>query len=307
MTLCQVLEQHLGSPVQCYQCKQPFTPRPAATGAIPKSNPVTARGGPCRLDVGAASSRGRVRQRNEDSLFVQQLSWISSDQRHEIALLVVADGLGGHEGGERASCLVIRTMGTVLAPLLNGALNGKFKDAAAPDLIETMEYAIQEANRTVYRAGKSDPACKGMGATVAAVLVWDGQALIGHVGDCRIYQHRAGKLTQVTRDQTLVARMVELGQLTPEEARIHPRNNEVAQAVGSRPDIQPARYDLNLVRGDWLVVACDGLHAHVDERTLQDTIGQAAFAAAPLADQLVKLANERGGSDNCTVVVAYCY
>jgi protein phosphatase len=195
----------------------------------------------------------------------------------------------------------------VLAPLLNGALNGKFKDAAAPDLVQTIEYAIQEANRTVYRAAKNDPACKGMGATVAAVLVWDGQALIGHVGDCRVYRQRSGQLTQLTRDQTLVARMVELGQLTPQEAASHPARHEVTQAVGKRTEIEPARYGLKLERGDWLLVACDGLHAHVDDRTIQDTISKAPFSAAPLADQLVDLANQGGGSDNCTVVAAYCY
>jgi protein phosphatase len=308
ITPSQVAEQYLGGPVQCYKCKQSFTPRPAAAGVVlPKSDPVAPAAGPCRLDIGAASSRGRVRERNEDSLFVQQLSWISSDQRHEIALIVVADGLGGYEGGDRASCLVIRTMGTVLAPLLNGALNGKFKDAAVPDLVQTIEYAIQEANRTVYRAAKKNPAHKDMGATVAAVLVWDGQALIGHVGDCRVYHQRSGQLTQVTRDQTLTARMVELGHLTPEEALTHEARTQVTQAVGKRANIEPARYDLKLARGDWLLVACDGLHTHVDDRTIQDAVTKAAFAAAPLADQLVDLANWRGGSDNCTVVVAYCY
>jgi len=248
-----------------------------------------------------------VRDRNEDSLFVQQLSWISSDQRHEIALIVVADGMGGYEAGDRASCLVIRTMGTVLAPLLNGALNGKFKDTTAPDLIETIEYAMKEANATVHRRAKNDPACKGMGATVAVVLVWDGQALIGHVGDCRVYHQRSGKLLQITRDQTLVARMVELGKLTPQEALNHPAKNEVSQAVGKRTDIEPARYGLKLVRGDWLLVACDGLHAHVDNGTIEAAVDKAALAAAPLADHLVELANQRGGSDNCTVVAAYCF
>ncbi len=308
MSAGQVSQQHLSVPVQCHRCKQLFTVQPAATAETSKSHPLPAEGsGPCRLDIGAVSSRGRVRDRNEDSLFVQQLSWISSDQRHEIALIVVADGMGGHAAGDRASSLTIRTMGTVLAPLLNGALNGKFKDATAPDLVETIEYAIKEANRAVHRAGKSDPACNGMGATVAAVLVWDGEALIGHVGDCRVYHQRGGKLTQLTRDQTLVSRMVELHQLTAAEAEDHPDKNVVAQAVGKRTDIHPERRQLRLARGDWLLVACDGLHTHVDGRTLQETIGKAAFSAAPLADQLVELANERGGSDNCTVVVAYCY
>lgn len=307
MSVGLVQEQHLSVPVQCHRCKQLYTVRPAATGESSQSHPPPAQGGPCRLDIGSASSRGRVRDRNEDSLFVQQLSWISSDQRHEIALIVVADGMGGHAAGDRASGLVIRTMGTVLAPLLNGALNGKFKDATAPDLVETIDYAIKEANRAVYRAAHRDPACKGMGATVAALLVWDGEALIGHVGDCRVYLQRSGKLTQLTRDQTVVSRMVELGQLTAEEARDHPDNNLVLQAVGKRTDVSPERRQMRLTPGDWLVVACDGLHTHADAQTIQDTISKAAFSASPLADQLVDLANQRGGSDNCTVVVAYCF
>jgi protein phosphatase len=259
------------------------------------------------VDIGAASSRGRVRERNEDSLFVQQLSWISLGERHEIALIVVADGMGGYEAGDRASCLVIRTMGSVLAPLLTGALNGKFKDASAPDLAETIDYAMREANRAVYRKAQSDPACKGMGSTAAVVLVWDGQALIGHVGDCRVYHQRADRLVQVTRDQTLVARMVELGQLTPEEALEHPARNEVTQAIGKRAEVEPARYHRTLLRGDWLIVACDGLHAHVEDQTLQEAVSGAALAAAPLANQLVDLADRRGGTDNCTVVAACCY
>lgn len=307
ITPCQVAEQHFGVPVQCHKCRKAFTVQPAGAVQMPKTDPVAPGVGPCRLDIGAASSKGRVRDRNEDSLFVQQLSWIASDQRHEVALIVVADGMGAYAGGDRASAIVIRTMGTVLAPLLNGALNGKFKDVTAPDLVETTEYAIKEANRSVHREAKNDPSCKDMGATAAVVLCWDGQALIGHVGDCRIYHQRDGRLTQITRDQTLVARMVELGQLTPQEALNHPQRNVVAQAIGKRSDIEPARHQLKLARGDWLVVACDGLHAHVDDRTIQEEISKAAFAAAPLADRLVELANQRGGSDNCTVVVAYAY
>jgi protein phosphatase len=275
--------------------------------ALPRTEPVPASATTCRLDIGSASSRGRVRERNEDSLFVQQLTWIAQDQSHEIALIVVADGMGGHPAGDQASRLVIRTMGSVLAPLLTGALNGQFKDAAAPTLAETIDYAIQEANRAVYRKGKADPACKGMGATAAVVLAWDGQALIGHVGDCRVYHQSGNRLTQVTRDQTLVARMVELGQLTPEEAATHPARNEVTQAIGARAEVEPSQHRLQLTRGDWLIIACDGLYTHVDDRALQDAVSRSAHSATRLASYLIDLANRGGGTDNCTVVTAYCY
>lgn len=306
ITPCLLAEQHLSVPVQCHKCRQAFTARPVAPTTIFKTDPVPPSG-PCRLDIGSASSCGKVRDRNEDSLFVQQVTWITLDQSHEIALIVVADGMGGHAAGDKASRLVIRTMGTVLAPLLNGALNGQFKDSTAPELADTIDYAMQEANRAVYRKAKSDPSCKGMGATAAAVLVWDGQALIGHAGDCRVYHQRGDRLVQITQDHTLVARMVELGQLTPEEAADHPARNQVTQAVGKRAELQPSRHRLELARGDWLVIACDGLYAHVEDRTLREAISRSAHSATRLAGQLVDLANSRGGSDNCTVVTAYCY
>src|SRR5262249_32272967 len=138
-----------------------------------------------RLDVGAATSAGRVRKRNEDSFLVQQLAWSNLDERHDIALVVVADGMGGHDAGDRASGVTIRTLGSCLAALLGGALSGQLKAPAPHVLAETLHYALQEANREVYRQGQSDPACRSMGATAAAMLVWDGLALLGHVGDCR--------------------------------------------------------------------------------------------------------------------------
>jgi protein phosphatase len=307
ITPCLVAEQYLSVPVQCHKCREAFTARPVPPTGLPRTDPVPSSSTSCRLDIGSASSCGRVRERNEDSLFVQQLTWIAQDQSHEIALIVVADGMGGYAAGDQASRLVIRTMGSVLAPLLTGALNGQFKDATAPTLAETIDYAIQEANRAVYRKSKSDPACQGMGSTAAVVLVWDGQAIIGHVGDCRVYHQRGNQLVQITRDQTLVARMVELGQLTPEEAANHPARNEVAQAIGKRAEVEPGQHRLQLTRGDWLIVACDGLYAHVDDRALQQAVSRSAHSATRLAGYLIDLSNRGGGTDNCTVVTAYCY
>jgi protein phosphatase len=122
-----------------------------------------------------------------------------------------------------------------------------------------------------------------------------------------VYHRRGDRLTQVTRDQTLVARMVELGQLSPQEALTHPSRNEVTDAIGRRFDLKPARYEVKLAPGDWLIVACDGLHAHVDDRLLDETIRKSAPSAAYLAHHLVDLANQRGGSDNCTVVAVRGY
>jgi protein phosphatase len=290
-----VAEQHLGVPVQCGQCGRPLVARPPAPSGT---------GAPLRLDVGAATSAGRVRRRNEDSYLLQHLAWSARDGRRDSALLVVADGMGGHEAGDRASGLVIRELGTALAGLLAGGLGGPLPDA--PVLLETLVSALQDVNRAVYRLAQTEPGCKGMGATAAAVLVWDDQALIAHVGDCRVYHQRGGRLAQVTRDQTVVARMLELGKLTPKEAEHHPARNEVTQAVGRQANLDPGRCQVPLAAGDWLLLACDGLHAHLDHAALQQEVGQAPPSAVQFSQHLVDLADRHGGSDNCTVLAARC-
>jgi serine/threonine protein phosphatase PrpC len=259
----------------------------------------------CRLVIGSATTRGRVRDHNEDSLLVQQCTWSNVEERHDAALIVVADGMGGHAAGERASGLVIRALGNVLMPLWTAAL-AKQPPQPPADAGEALERGLHEANRLVRQTAQENAACKGMGSTAVALLIWDGQAFIRLVGDCRVYHWRGGKLTQVTRDQTLVARMVELGQLTPQEAATHPRRNEVAQAIGKYALIEPGRYELALSRGDWLVASSDGLPAHVNDHMLGEAIAKADSSAAELVDRLIELANQSGGSDNCTVVAVRC-
>jgi serine/threonine protein phosphatase PrpC len=252
------------------------------------------------LDVAVATSPGLTRTRNEDSLLVQHIRWSNLDQRREMALVVVADGLGGHEAGDKASGLAIRTIGAALAPLFSEALNNTSADFSAARLSDAIDLALQEANRVVYAAAISQAQWRGMGATVAAILIVDGQAVVGHVGDCRVYHVAGEELRQVTRDQTLVARMVELGQLSEEEALSHPSRNEVTHAVGRHAELVPAFYELKLATGDWLLAASDGLHAHVNPKEMQDALRQTPSALV-LAHYLVRLAEEGGGTDNCTV------
>lgn len=272
------------------------------TKPAPAAKPAPIR----RLILGSATTRGRQRDRNEDSLLVQQNSWSNLDQRHDVALIVVADGMGGHQAGERASALVVRSLSKALTPLLTAAMNEQSAQTAAIDPAEALQGGLLEANRLIREASQRNPAWKGMGSTAVVLLIWDGETHILLVGDCRVYHWRGGKLTQVTRDQTLVARMVELGQLTPQEAAKHPRRNEVAQAVGKYALIEPARYELSLNPGDWLIASSDGLQAHVNDCALGDAIAKAGASADELANRLVELANQGGGSDNCTVVAVRC-
>jgi protein phosphatase len=332
-------DRHIGATVKCGKCAKFFTVRVPAPAAVlrlpavdapplvlendlpleldgpgaaagpveptaapfPASQPSTLPLGLGCLDIGAATSAGQVRTRNEDSWLVQHLGWSNLDQRRDLALVAVADGLGGHEAGDKASGLLIRTLGAALAPLFAAALSDPQADLSAPCLSDCMCRALQDANRAVYGLAHKQAHLRGMGATVAAVLIVDGQAVIGHVGDCRVVHFAGEELRQLTRDQTLVARMVELGQLSEEEALTHPSRNEVTHAVGRHADLTPAIVEVKLATGDWLIAASDGLHAHVNHRDLQNTLTLAPPSALALAHHLVRLADQGGGSDNCTV------
>jgi serine/threonine protein phosphatase PrpC len=216
ITPCQIAEKHLGIPVRCHKCGQAFTVQPTALNSKPPtSEPIPETAGTLRLDIAGVTSIGRERTRNEDSFLVQHLTWSDLNENHQLALVIVADGMGGHAGGDQAARLALRTIGTTLVPLLTGALSIDRRHVTRASLANSVEAAIKEANRVIKVAADADRRFKGMGATAAVVIVWNGRVVIGHIGDCRVYHFHAAHLKRVTRDQTLVNRMVELGQLKP--------------------------------------------------------------------------------------------
>jgi protein phosphatase len=264
--------------------------------------PATAA--PGGLAVGGATSRGLVREKNEDHFLAQHLAWNDGEQTHQAALLVVADGLGAHQSGEKASSLAVRIVAAAMAPALAGILQGPAPEAGKTVLNRHLDRALHEAHAAVLRRSESDPACRGMGTTVAVAVLWDDVALFRHVGDCRAYLFRGDELRQLTTDHTLVHRMVELGQLTPEEASVHPARGELTQAVGTPCPFAPSHLELALAPGDLVVLASDGLGAHLEPDALRDALASWVGPPAELARRLVGLADIGGGSDNCTVVVA---
>ncbi len=297
---------------------EPSEPRPSGSGATPaapeppappaappaaaEAKPRAPAAKPLHFLIGSNTTRGLVRDTNEDSLLLRRGTWGSGGESHEVALAVVADGMGGHQGGGRASRIVTGATAGVLPALL-----GAGPDEPEPaDLAKALDEGLRQANELIREAAQADEAYKDMGSTAVALLVWGRHAYVSLVGDCRVYHWRAGRLTQVTRDQTLVARMVELGQLTPEEAANHPRRHEVAQALGKSHLLEPARYDLALEGGDWLIACSDGLPAHVDDAALGQAILANRHSPFALANRLIALSEAGGGSDNCTVVAVSC-
>ncbi len=264
----------------------------------------------CRLDIAAWTTTGMVRTGNEDAFAFMQAVEQRQDDLTEYAVLLLADGMGGYEAGEVAAAMCVSSLRTYLLqqPMFS-SLAGKEAPAAGVFQPETckklLEAALRHANKEVFTAARAPgKGRRGMGCTAEAVYV-DGQNIVvGHVGDSRTYHLSSGRLTQLTRDQTLVNRLVELGQLTEEEAEEHPRKNELQQAIGGQPDVMPGVSSAKLKRGDWVLVCSDGLTNHIPTRDLEKMLTrETAGSAEEAARRLLNLVNLRGATDNATIVV----
>jgi len=222
-----------------------------------------------KLRVGARTDVGRVRKGNEDSFTAED------------PLFAVADGMGGHQGGEVASSLALETIGKGSRPI---------------------EKMVQEANQAVYRRADQDPGLSGMGTTLTA-LVADGEVLrMAHVGDSRAYMLRDGRLQRLTKDHTVVQRLVDEGKLTAEEAEIHPQRSILTRALGVDESLQVDQGAIEPRTGDRLLLCSDGLTGMVDEERITRILIENPDPQAA-ADALVEAANEAGGQDNITAVV----
>lgn len=240
------------------------------------------------IQVASATDKGLVRQTNQDSLFVPDAQRAKEPRG---LLLAVADGMGGHNGGETASKTVAETMAT-------------FYDKPATELViaEELKNLVLEANRTLYRMSRGDPDLMGMGTTLTAAFVREQKATVIQVGDSRAYHRRGEKLTQVTLDHSFVAEQIRLGNVTPEEGRTHPKRNVITRAVGTRPFLEVDTYEVELQIGDDLLLCSDGLHGFVTEDKMLAALQEEA-PADRIANHLLDLAYQGGGADNIAIVL----
>jgi serine/threonine protein phosphatase PrpC len=262
-----------------------------------------------RLDISSWTTTGMVRTGNEDAFALLHAVESRQDELHEYAVLLLCDGMGGYEAGEVAAALAMSKMREfVLQQPMFAALAGKPPPANPPDikaLQDVLSAALRHANREVYTAARTPgKGRRGMGCTAECVYIDNRNVVVGHVGDSRTYHLRRGRLVQMTRDQTFVNRMVELGQLSAAEAEHHPRKNELQQAIGGQPDVVPGVSAGKLQRGDWVLVCSDGLTNHVAGAELEKMLTrEAAYSAEEAARRLLNLTNLRGATDNATIVV----
>ncbi|MDU5962587.1 MAG: PP2C family serine/threonine-protein phosphatase, partial [Dermabacter sp.] len=232
------------------------------------------------LRYAAKTDVGLVRSNNQDSGYAGS------------HLLVVADGMGGHAGGDVASSVAVGTLAELET------------DAPGTDIVAALEGAVLDANDAILRRAREEPLLAGLGTTVTALLRAGNKFALVHIGDSRAYLVREGTCTQVTKDHTFVQRLIDEGRLTPEEAERHPQRSMIMRVLGD-VDADP-ELDLSLkpaVPGDRWMLCSDGLSGLVSFETISDVLSS-IDDPDECAEHLVELALKAGGPDNITCVIA---
>jgi protein phosphatase len=265
---------------------------PAPESASPPACP--------RLQVGWATEVGKTRDHNEDTALVFIAAQDGHDTRPSFSLFVLADGMGGHRAGEIASSLAARVAAYHIAEhAYLPSLMDREHNAGQPALTEILVEAVRAANDAVSSQ------VSGAGTTLTCALVLGTQAYIGHVGDSRAYVLGQEGLKQVTHDHSVVGHLLESGQLTREEAAVHPQKNVLYQAVGQSGALKVDTHVRKIPPGDHLLLCSDGLWDSVNEATIVDIIRNASSLQGACED-LVAAANDAGGQDNSTVILWRC-
>jgi len=243
-----------------------------------------------KLEVASLSHIGQIRQRNEDSLGHFEPA-DENVRRDKGMLFIVADGMGGHRGGEIASKLAVDT------------IIAAYYSPEPKDPIEAFQQAFDNANRVIIEKSREDVGLFGMGTTCTAMAVRPNEVFFAHVGDSRAYLFRGGKLEQVTEDHSLVGEMVRSGIISDEDAKIHPRRNVITRSLGTHEDLitDTPSSPFPLIDGDVFLLCSDGLTSLVDPEEIEAILAEGSPRES--CDRLVDLANEKGGKDNVTVQV----
>lgn len=265
--------------------RQPTPSRPNLNRSPTPSSPGAAS---FRLHSVNLNDIGRARDHQEDSSGIFKPSDPALLARRG-ELFIVADGMGGHNAGEVASQMAL------------GELQRAYFADPNPDIQASLAQALQAANQAIYQFSRADARQMGMGTTAALAVVHHQQVFVANVGDSRVYLVRGGQITQITHDHSWVEEQVRAGVLTPEQARAHPQRNIITRALGTGPAVEPEFYGGAMQVGDVLVLCSDGLTGHVTDAEILLLAGENPPNVA--AQRLIELANERGGSDNITVII----
>jgi len=245
--------------------------------------------------VGHGSHVGRARPVNEDYHRV----WSFALPRGSLDLYAVADGMGGAAAGELASKTAVEVLDESFARYAADMNQGK----AVVSVTSLLDKSFRLANKRVFAAAMQQEGRRGMGTTLTCLAVTNGRAYVGHVGDSRAYLVRGSTIYQITKDHSWVEEQLEKGVLTPSEAEEHEWRNLITRALGTRPQVAPDTAEVELKVGDTFVLSSDGLHGLVKpEEILQEL--RRTRDRQHVVEYLIAIANERGGHDNITLVIA---
>jgi PPM family protein phosphatase len=234
-------------------------------------------------EAAGASDQGRTRKSNEDAY------GLNLNNAEAACNFVVCDGMGGAAAGEIASQLAVDAMLHAMSPAIVTS--------------KTFQQAVDAANDSVHRSAVQNPSRAGMGTTLVAMATRGNHAWVAHVGDSRCYRMRAGQLERLTLDHSLVDEQVRLGQLTPAQAETSPMRNVITRAVGTQDEVDADMIEFAVEPGDVYLLASDGLMREVDDARIAGILGKAGDLQQTCA-QLIAAANEAGGHDNITCVLA---
>ena len=238
---------------------------------------------------------GKVRDHNEDTIGAQP----------DIGLWVLADGMGGYNAGEVASGIAVKT---ILDMVTEACKREKRADIESSTgyMRQTivLRDAIHRANKVINQTAQSQPQCEGMGTTLVASLFYDNKVSIAHVGDSRMYRLRGNRFEQITMDHSLLQELVDRGFYSPEEAQRAANKNYVTRALGVEPQVEVEVQEHPVDKGDIFILCSDGLSDMVEDEDIRLTISTFGANLDTVAKQLIQLANENGGRDNVSVVLA---
>ena len=247
-----------------------------------------------KITIMGLTDTGIVRAKNEDCIGFDSA----------LGLVVLADGMGGHRGGEIASTMTVDTIISNLQQKLPKISAGEIDEASGFSRESIcLQDAVVEANQSVFQASESNPDHKGMGTTIVVLQFYNNTFSLAHIGDSRCYRLRSGKFEQITKDHSLLQELIDRGFYTPEEARKSMNKNLVTRALGIDPVVMPDIQEDIVLKNDIYLLCSDGLTDLVEDEDIYLTINQFSANLEDAAKQLITKANQNGGKDNISVML----
>ena len=247
------------------------------------------------LEIVRLTDVGQRREHNEDA--------VASDV--ETGLVVLADGMGGYKAGEVASEIAVLTLVSELREKLFGQpVGGVDKESGLLQESVLLRDAVEKANSAIYNVSQSQPQCAGMGTTLVAGIFTDNRICVGHIGDSRMYRLRGEDFQQMTEDHSLLNEQLKSGLITPEQAKTSSNKNLVTRALGVDPAVELELREYDVLPGDIYLLCSDGLSDLVEDEEIQLTLTALSANLELAAHQLVQMANDNGGKDNISVILA---